>query len=78
MYHYFKVNLSVFSPESSGSNDMQVTVNVALVAQIEMLKQENQKLKTQLQESKCVPFSIGLIANNDSYSHISLYWSTII
>ena len=55
---------------------MQVTVNVALVAQIEMLKQENQKLKTQLQESKCVPFYIGLIANNDTL--ISLYWSTII
>ena len=68
---------SVFSPGPLASTPLspvtglQVTVNVALVSQIEMLKQENRKLKAQLEDSKQAPFGIECIADNNSL--ISLY-----
>ena len=51
--------------------DFQVTVNVALISQIEMLKVENKKLKQQLEEAKQAPFRLECIATSDSL--ISLY-----
>ena len=51
--------------------DLQITVDQALVAQIELLKAENHKLKSQLAQAKQAPFRIKCIADNDSL--ISLY-----
>ena len=68
---------SVFSAGPSASTalspvaGLQVTVNVALVSQIEMLQGENRKLRAQLQSFKKPPFSVESIANSNSL--ISLY-----
>ena len=51
--------------------DFQVSVNVALISQIEMLKADNKKLKQQLAEAKQAPFRLECIATSDSL--ISLY-----
>ncbi len=51
--------------------DLQITVNLALVSQIELLKSENRKLKLQLEEAKQAPFRVECIADNDSLA--SLY-----
>lgn len=58
-------------PTAGATAGLQVTVNVALVSQIEMLKGENQKLKAQLQSSKQAPFSIESIAHDNSL--VTLY-----
>lgn len=46
--------------------DLQITVNQSLVAQIELLKAQNHKLKSQLAQAKQAPFRIECIADNDS------------
>ena len=52
------------SPQCDPHN-LQVTVNVALASQVEMLSAENQKLKSQLTEAKQAPFRIEFIADDD-------------
>ena len=39
-------------------HNLQVTMNVALVSQVEMLSAENQKLKSQLTEAIQAPFRV--------------------
>ena len=45
------------SPQCDSRN-LQLTVNVALVSQVEMLSAENQKLMSQLTEARQVPFRV--------------------
>ena len=52
-------------------SEVQVTVDVALSAQIQMLKSQLQKLQGQLDEAKRAPFRVECIAHDDSL--ISLY-----
>lgn len=55
------------SPYSSqyDPHSLQVTVNIALASQIEMLNAENHKLKSQLAEAKQAPFRIESIAHDN-------------
>ena len=57
--------------QSHSTEDLHVTVNLALVSQIEMLKSENRKLKLKLEEAKQAPFRVECIADNNSL--VSLY-----
>jgi len=58
---------AIMSNRSSLSHTgLQITVNQALVAQIELLKAENHKLKSQLAQAKQALFRIECIADSDS------------
>ena len=52
-------------------SEVQVTVDVALSAQIQMLKSQLEKLQGELDEAKRAPFRVECIAHDDSL--ISLY-----
>lgn len=62
---------SIPSFNSPTNPNIQVTVNVAVASQVEILQSENQRLQVQLQETKQAPFSIQCISNDDSL--VSLY-----
>ena len=58
-------------PLSHSPLDLQVTVDIALASQIDMLKSENRKLKLQLSEAKRAPFRLECIDHDDAF--VSLY-----
>lgn len=54
-------------------SEVQVTVDVALSAQIQMLKSQLEKLQAELNVAKRAPFRVECVAHDDSL--ISLYTS---
>ena len=65
------VTTSGSSMPTQSQSDVQVTVNIALASQVEILKSENQQLKLQLNSTKPAPFRLESISHNDSL--MSLY-----
>ena len=61
-------DLSVNDGQHADQNDIQVTVNAALIARVEALEAENKALKKQVSETKSY-FRIENIDNNDSLIH---------
>ena len=52
-------------------HSLQVTVDIALATQVDILMAENQKLKSELNEAKRAPFRIEFIAHSDKL--VALY-----
>ena len=62
----FSHSACVSGRSSPSTANLQITVDQALVAQIELLKAENHRLKSQLAQARQAPFRIECIADNDS------------
>ena len=67
----FSHSACVSGRSSPSTANLQITVDQALVSQIELLKAENHRLKSQLAQARQAPFRIECIADNDSL--VSLY-----
>ena len=67
----FSHSACVSSHSSQSTANLQITVDQALVAQVDLLKAENHRLKSQLAQARQAPFRIECMADNDSL--VSLY-----